>query len=309
MFFLSLLGLLILVSSDNPQGHDSDSNALTWYGMGGLLKGLYSSTWIPINETEALDYYSPYEICKMQIATSSGCLQEKGQPSVDACGSYGRGVGHSNNECSNPGGAFLRHKSITPDSFNFIHLIRSIMSAGSNTLALIGDSVTSQTYSDAYCSTSRANFDMKDFSKDNLNGTGKGFEVVLPINISQKSYDAFRKEFSDVISKDNSKKYPFFQVLYSQVYRLKNLERKTKPFVNSLIEKSSGKGNKVVKSNKEIKGSTHYESEIEKTNNIKGKTVFLVNMGLHFNNADEYRREFKELLNILVPAVLKGMYT
>jgi hypothetical protein len=244
MFFLSLLGLLILVSSDNPQGHDSDSNALTWYGMGGLLKGLYSSTWIPINETEALDYYSPYEICKMQITTGSGCLQEKGQPSVDACGSYGRGVVHSNNECSNPGGAFLRHESITPDSFNFVHLIRSIMSEGFSTLALIGDSVTSQSYSDAYCSMSRANFDMKDFPTDNLKGTNQGFEVIPPFNISQKSYDAFRKEFSDVISKDSSGKNPFFQVLYSHADRLAEFEQNTKPFVNSLIEKSSGKDNK-----------------------------------------------------------------
>jgi hypothetical protein len=324
MFYLSILGFIILVSSDNPQGHDSDLNALTWYGTGGLLKGLYSHTWISINETEALDYYSPYEICKMQISTGNGCIQEEGKPSLDACGSYGRGVVHTNNECSNPSGAFLRHESITPDSFNFVHLVRSILSEGSHTLAIIGDSVASQSYSDAYCSISRANFDMKIIPSDDLKGILQGFEVIPPKNISQKSYDAFNGEFSDVISKDSSGTKSFFQVLYSHADRQPEVEQKTKPFVNSLIEKSS------VADNKEIKGYNFKEKSIIETNlqyigiNKKipihkiqtekdtkanlSKAVFLVNMGLHFrmNNEDELRREFKELLDILVPAVLKG---
>jgi hypothetical protein len=224
MFYLSLLGFIILVSSDNPQGDDSDSNALTWYGMGGLLKGLYWRTWISINETEALDYYSPYEICKMQISTGNGCIQEKGKPSLDACGSYGRSVVYINNKCSNPSRLFLRHESVTSDSINFVHPIRSIMSEGSNTLAIIGDSVASQSYSDAYCSISRANFDMKDIPSDNLKSIQQGFELIPPNNVSQKSYDAFKKEFSDVISKDSFGNNSFFQVLYSHADRLLEVE-------------------------------------------------------------------------------------
>ena len=82
---------------------------------------------------------------------NGGCSSEPGD--LGHCGANLNGVVATNRECSNYRGHFLRHKSTQPWplSFSFPDIVKAMSDEGSNTVVLIGDSVTSQMLSDMFC--------------------------------------------------------------------------------------------------------------------------------------------------------------
>lgn len=116
LLFLVVIFCRILVVCADQLGSN------TWYDLNGLPKGALSHTWIPFNESEALNYYTMFEVCHLfhtDATDRDKCKSEPGQPSIYSCGAYGEGVGsrYTSGGCVNFAGAF--------DIFQYllIHLI------------------------------------------------------------------------------------------------------------------------------------------------------------------------------------------
>ena len=59
----------------------------TWYNANGTLNGVFSEEWVSMSQSEALDFYTPYEICKAMNGgpLAEGCNEEPGILTPGGC--------------------------------------------------------------------------------------------------------------------------------------------------------------------------------------------------------------------------------
>lgn len=180
----------------------------TMYNASGHINGLYSSDWVPMTQSEALNYYTVAEICKSLQQSSHLCNQEPGD--LQNYGMDKDGIVHANRMCSNYPGAFLRHHTISNKSHTIADLVKAIRSAGKNTIVFLGDSVSSQHFSDFVSGLVRVGFDVSKHPLDDLKDASSyqvtygppskvPFFQVVHINIIEDTEPSF-KMFHQLVS-------------------------------------------------------------------------------------------------------------
>ena len=122
-----------------------------------------SDDWFPMTAAESLDIFSLREVCSLSLDFEA-CASLPGL-SVSSCEAQERGIVHSNRRCSNNRGYFLRHKTHELGKNWFGELIQRMIKMGDNTILLVGDSITSGMFNDAFCSSVRLRLHVRDFSK------------------------------------------------------------------------------------------------------------------------------------------------
>lgn len=103
--------------------------------------------WFSMHHDEALNYYTAHELCR--IANNDALELKIGELCKLVPGNLG--------DCQSTvhPGALMRHRSISPQSHHLVDLVKAMRLHGSNTIFLIGDSVTRQHFDDALCSLTR----------------------------------------------------------------------------------------------------------------------------------------------------------
>ena len=200
------------------------------YNSSGYINGIYSSDWIPMTQSEALNYYTVAEICKSLQQSSHLCNEEPGD--LRNYGMDKDGIVHSNKMCSNYPGAFLRHHSISEHSYTIADLVQTMSSAGRNTIVFLGDSVSSQHFSDFVSGLVRVGFD-----------------------VSQYILDGFKDSSSYRVLYGQSRKVPIFQVVHLNI--IEDTEPSFKQFHQLVSNASLVKGKAVLIFNMGV----HYNSE------------------------------------------------
>ena len=236
------------------------------------LYGPLSHEWIPLNQTSALDYYTPYEVCRLFF--EEGCNEEPGRPQIDACGIYGRGISHTNKPCSNNLGALYRHYTITSKSYKFTDIAYMMLHQGSNTLVLMGDSLTGQMYSDAFCTTDRALF-----GHNGLINSTNGFGMTLPHDTTDEEYQYFKNKFNNILPKNFKKNDIFFNVIL--------IGMGTADHSSILYMKTS-------------------VTDVITRQDVKGKIVFIINFGLHLHDENVYKQAFNNFLLVFKPLIINN---
>ena len=138
-----------------------------WYNSSGhLAHTIHSDDWIPMTAAESLDFFSLREVCSLNLNLDA-CRDLPGLSDhyVPLCEAQERGVVHTNRKCSNNRGFFLRHKTHELGRNSFAELIRHMKKMGDNTILLVGDSVTSHMFNDAYCSGKRLGLYIRNLSR------------------------------------------------------------------------------------------------------------------------------------------------
>ena len=136
MFFLCITIILI---GGHGHGHP-------WYNSTmHLHSGPYIDDWIPMNLSQALDYFTSYEVCK--IAGHTTCTAPiKGTKSLlpgggpESCGVHDMPNIHAGAMCGNLQGNLLHHVDHQPWPLTrgFLDLMANMIDRGDDTLLLIG---------------------------------------------------------------------------------------------------------------------------------------------------------------------------
>jgi hypothetical protein len=144
---------------------------------GHLLHGPFVNDWYPLNQTEALHFYTPYEICSL-LNRAEGCADVPGN--LHRCSAHNHGTVHHLKITRDPFSFFLRHRSTFPwpESYNIADLVKLMYARGSNTVFLVGDSLMGQQFDDMFCSSSRLGFTTFRYKKHFLPGVADGFEII-----------------------------------------------------------------------------------------------------------------------------------
>ena len=118
--------------------------------------------WVPMSIEDAAKYLTPYEVCALQYGEGKQVCEvyfEHVDEELTSCHVFSEGIV---NKCPNKFGALFRHSStVWPHSRNMLHLIKLMTDRGSNTLFLIGDSMTQQHFFDIQCSLLRFQIPVK----------------------------------------------------------------------------------------------------------------------------------------------------
>ena len=264
--------ILIIVSCHNA-GAVSNQSAdffVNAYKTSGALNGIYSSDWVPMTQSEALNYYTAFEIC---IAASgsefSGNLNFTNKKCNFPFGQAGyKNKFHINTAkhrvCGNRWGHFLRHVSTKPWPYSrtFIDIVFYMHKRGSNTIVFMGDSLTAQHYADTMYAVERAG----------LIVSGCVFKKMFPFpeNI-QFPHGCYCYNIAD-------KQKAFFRVIYFGI-------------------------------GSDISYEGYLKSVISNNTLIHGKVLFIANIGLHFHRGPDevrYRSFLFEFLSILSDFVTQG---
>lgn len=158
------------------------------------LDKLFEHEWSNIDISEALNYYTAYELCQI-IKQESYHHKGRDQTLKETCSKYPGNLGKCNAH-AHPG-VFLKYNKFISeeDDKDLIDLIKLMRNRGSNTLVLIGDSITEQHYDDCMCAVTRGGLNTrnipfilgpkkrlsKEFVIDNLLPTSKLFDSKFHI--------------------------------------------------------------------------------------------------------------------------------
>ena len=216
-----------------------------------------------MSTSEALRYYGRHELC-MQKKLSSAYCDQFTKPHDMQCAVNARGHGHTAQKCPHLRTILLRHDSTndTSKTGNILDLIYTLKSRGYENLVFVGDSVTQQSYWEAYCSLSRFGLvSIQDNKTVNPHFHGSNFNIT------------FLAE--GVISDDIPSKFSnTFRVLYYHA------------------DKSDMDTMTVIRRNVESNGII---------NITKDKAVYIINQGLHYNQETEsMKSEFTEYFSYFV---------
>jgi hypothetical protein len=232
------------------------------------------SNWVHMSPEEALNYYTPFEVCRLydleDLGSSISCNSMKASIKnlPNECLLEGVGFGTTGTGCLRNRGAKYRHITTSPwlQSGNFRSVMNEIRSQGSNTMIFVGDSVTSQHVSDAFCNARREGFDAQ----------------FLPVSTYPRE-TAILPSFSiNTHQKSGNNTIPYFQVIFLQFERLHFA-----PGMEVTYDPSQSKV---------------FSSWLPFFNHpsIQGKVVFVVNSGLHDHNPQEYQVSFQILTKFLL---------
>ena len=152
-------------AASDPNSNISVAQLLptSWYNSSGhIAHTMNSEEWIPMTVAESLDFFSLREVCFLNLNMEE-CNELQGLSDL-RCEAQDRGLVHVNNKCSNNKGYFLRHKTHELGKNSFAELIQHMIEKGDNTIMLVGDSIASSMYNDAYCSGVRISLPIRSFT-------------------------------------------------------------------------------------------------------------------------------------------------
>lgn len=283
MVILKLLVILIftafIISSYQVSASDdsaSKKDQKTTFGPSGFL----ADEWKLMSESEALNYYTAYELCAIRNDDSCQSLHlpENSFTTNDfykSCllhnyGAFGSGV-----NCGFPYGALFRHKSISPQSWAILDIVYKLLEESRNTIVFFGDSVTRQQLADATCVIRRFGFEVEDYggSWDNLEHRS----IKFPVDINSDSIKQFSSRFGSHIAEDQ----PFFHIYF---YIVEAGQLNPKVQLDAIIGNS----------------------------NTHGKLTVVVNMGLHYHAhlhehaVENYETDMLVLLENMKEYVMNG---
>lgn len=132
---------------------DSGNPVIRWQNYNINLDGEYHNDWVSMSPVEALNYYTLGEVCKLWNGVENGLCKSYPEENLSDCGITWLNDGRHSDFCTNNIGSMLRYQSSKPwpESRNILDLIRMMKSNGSNTVVLIGDSITTQQLSATRC--------------------------------------------------------------------------------------------------------------------------------------------------------------
>lgn len=253
----------------------------------GLAKGALTDMWVRMTESEALSYYTPYEICRFSRRTL--CETQPGfEISVPDCHACGPGVAGHPEYCSDDNGYLLRPRSISPDSATFVDVMWRLLQRGTNTLVLVGDSLTFQYLSDSICSSIRSGFDVI-LDNNDITKESAGFLLPKKLRSNKEEYAAFSARFPrGAIPADPDS--PFFTI-----------------FLVQLLTAAHSPG--VLAATKAISEDPRFGPLLGTRGGgiPAGPLLFVVNMGQHLHEAELYDSHMKTLVTqLLHPLVAAG---
>jgi hypothetical protein len=254
----------------------------------GVLHDSYAGNWIPMSPEEALNYYTPYEVCKLYQLEERGSSIQCSDFSAshahlpDACLLEREGFASTTADCGRNAGAQLRHKSTLPwpEGYNFRSVVHRMRKHGMNTLFMIGDSITSQHLSDAYCAAHRLGFEDISFIDP---------QQFIPETVRTTSF--MIPTYQGVGTKEK----PYFQAIHLLFERVVVIDKATSfkadpltvfPFSNDrkMIDMILGNPTEGVNTSHTMFGTS------------TGKAVFIINAGLHDHGSDNYETSINVLL-------------
>ena len=200
---------------------------------------LLSNEWISLTTSEALDYYTSYELCR--LVKGDSCNTEPGNelghielpwPYLQLFNSDHRAY-------------FKRHSSTQPwpKSKTFGDLFKAMHTNGANTIFFIGDSITNLHMGNAHETARRESFDVFEFETEHFPGF-QSIEISVPTKLikADETAPSLQIHFMDLAGMN----YPG------------DFSRKL--------------------------DSTRKQID-DQVANIKGKALFVINLGLHFQLA------------------------
>ena len=210
-----------------------------------------------MSTAEGLRYYGRHELCMHKKLSREYCDQFS-MPQNMECAVNARGPGHTAQKCPHVKTILLRHDSTNDalETGNILDLIYTLKSKGYENLVFVGDSVTQQSYWEAYCSLSRFGLvSIQDNRTENSQFYGRNFNITfLP---------------DGAVSEDIPSKFSnTFRVLY---YHADKSDMDTMTVIRRTVE-----SNGII----DIR---------------KDKVVYILNQGLHYNQeTDSMKSEFTE---------------
>ena len=129
--------------------------------------GELSKEWTAMSAEEALNYYTPLEVCELYDLPNMGkdidcSVYDKNEKLDRTCMAHTPANDiHVRGSCGKNLGAKARFHKTTPKSKNIGNVLNLMKSHGSNTILMIGDSVTEQSTWDASCGLQRLGFTIK----------------------------------------------------------------------------------------------------------------------------------------------------
>ena len=218
-----------------------------------------------MSTSEGLRYYGRHEICMHKRLGHLYCDQFS-KPNNMECAVNARGPGHTAQKCPHVRTILLRHDSTndTSKTGNILDLIYTLKSKGYENLIFMGDSVSQQSYWDAYCSLSRF-----------------GLVSILANKTENTQFSAIYFDITflpdNAISEDIPSKFSnTFRVLY---YSANKSDMYTMTVIRKMVESN------------------------EMIDTTKDKAVYILNQGLHYNQEtvlmkSEFTEYFKYFLNL-----------
>jgi len=238
-----------------------------FYDGEGKLKDLNESVadlWLPMTESQALDYYTPHEICSY-AHTADGCKDVPGD--LRECNAFGKGVKHA---CSNPAGMFLHHHLHKPHPYSqgVADVIIHMKKEQRNTMVVVGDSVGWEFVLDARCSILRAGFAIDTrFVHDGVRVLNHSANASPE---QQKQAALFKKTHQEngcaTVGARN-----FFQVLFVGFKKHNETHNSTMDSVEQVLLALANDACKV-----------------------QGKLLIVINYGLHIHSKNDYTKLIRE---------------
>lgn len=119
----------------------------------------FKDEWVTLENDEAFDYLTKYELCMAKTYRNNDICNRYKQPidmRLGGCALHNGGVGHVNGLCPAVDHVYRHHSTQPwPNGSNFLSIVQTMLEHGSNTLVLLGDSLTAQSFADVRCNVIR----------------------------------------------------------------------------------------------------------------------------------------------------------
>lgn len=124
-----------------------------------LIPAFLKDEWTNLENDEALDYLTKYELCMAKTYRNNdrcNVYRQQIDGHLAGCMIQEGGVGHVNGRCPQVDHLY-RHNSTRPwpEGSNLLSIVKTMKEHGSNTLVLLGDSLTGQSFGDVRCNLIR----------------------------------------------------------------------------------------------------------------------------------------------------------
>lgn len=163
--------------------------------------------WVPMDTKEALQFMTPYEVCMAkQYRSEKRCerFKTKLDTKLAGCAIHEESKITKKGMCPTAHHLYRFHTTRPwPKGINILSIIQIMRKHGSNTLVLIGDSVTMQSYYDIYCELIRYGMTFKHTS-----GLNNSMMVIdNPGSSKKKSSEVFFQIIYRMYNKEGTDKF------------------------------------------------------------------------------------------------------
>ena len=233
------------------------------------LHGVFANEWHTISFAEALNYFTPFEVCQLfllnEIGNSINCSYFSTKFLVEEkCNLDSEGISRAQPKCGRNFGAALRHVStkLWPKTRNVGDLLTEMTRMGDNTVIFLGDSMSGQQASDAFCNLQRLGYNCTRYCTGCAESSD--FENLLT---GKPNFYVHNPQSS------SKAEHPYFQVLHVLFEHLRSAdtyeiaEQSMQSILRGIIDSKF----------------------------VKGRILLVVNIGLHLKTVDSYRQSLRWL--------------